>query len=111
VTDPTAEPVGALRCAVIQDAADGTVLMVGWMDDRALAATLDTGMVTFWSRSRRRLWQKGETSGHILKLIEVRSDCDGDALLVRVQPVGPTCHTGCRSCFEAGQTVSAPVQR
>lgn len=97
-----AQPVGPLRCAVVQDSVDGTVLMVAWMDQAALAATLQTGFATFWSRSRQRLWQKGETSGNSLAVVDVRSDCDGDALLVRVHAKGPACHTGQRSCFDAG---------
>jgi phosphoribosyl-ATP pyrophosphohydrolase/phosphoribosyl-AMP cyclohydrolase len=86
--------------AVVQDAADGRVLMVGYMDADALAATRATGEVHFHSRSRRRLWRKGETSGHILRLVSIAPDCDGDALLVTVDPVGPTCHRGTRSCFD-----------
>ncbi|HWE64941.1 MAG TPA: bifunctional phosphoribosyl-AMP cyclohydrolase/phosphoribosyl-ATP diphosphatase HisIE [Chloroflexota bacterium] len=85
--------------AVVQDAGDGTVLMVGYMNAEALARTRDTGDVWFWSRSRGALWHKGETSGNYLRLVEIRVDCDGDALLVRATPAGPTCHTGERSCF------------
>ena len=85
--------------AVVQDAADGAVLMVGFMNEEALSRTLSTGDVWFWSRSRRSLWHKGETSGNVLRLVELRLDCDGDALLVRAAPEGPTCHTGERSCF------------
>jgi phosphoribosyl-ATP pyrophosphohydrolase/phosphoribosyl-AMP cyclohydrolase len=84
---------------VVQDAQDGTVLMVGYVNAEALAKTLATGDVWFWSRSRRALWHKGETSGNYLRLVEVRLDCDGDALLFRARPEGPTCHTGDRSCF------------
>ena len=85
---------------VVQDAADGTVLMVGYLDAEALAATLETGFVHFHSRSRNRLWKKGETSGNVLVLRDVRLDCDGDALLIVADPTGPTCHTGHRSCFD-----------
>lgn len=85
--------------AVVQDARDGTVLMVGYLNAEALARTLATGDVWFWSRSRAVLWHKGETSGNYLRLVELRIDCDGDALLVRAAPAGPTCHTGERSCF------------
>ncbi|HHC07482.1 MAG TPA: bifunctional phosphoribosyl-AMP cyclohydrolase/phosphoribosyl-ATP diphosphatase HisIE [Actinobacteria bacterium] len=85
--------------AVVQDADDATVLMVGWMDRAALDRTLATGEVHFWSRSRRRLWKKGETSGHVLHVVDVGVDCDADTLLVRARPEGPTCHTGSRSCF------------
>ncbi|HEY7605654.1 MAG TPA: phosphoribosyl-AMP cyclohydrolase, partial [Actinomycetes bacterium] len=75
------------------------VLMVAWMDREALEATLSTGFTHFWSRSRARLWQKGETSGHVQHVRSVTADCDGDSLLVRVEQVGPACHTGTRSCF------------
>ncbi|MEJ7748533.1 MAG: bifunctional phosphoribosyl-AMP cyclohydrolase/phosphoribosyl-ATP diphosphatase HisIE [Candidatus Limnocylindrales bacterium] len=87
--------------AVVQDAADGRVLMLAYMDAEALAATVATGEVHFHSRSRDRLWRKGETSGHVLRLGSLEPDCDGDALLVTVHPVGPTCHRGTRSCFDA----------
>lgn len=90
-----------LVAGVVQDAADGRVLMVGWLDDEALAATLATGDVHFHSRSRGRLWRKGESSGHVLRLRTLALDCDGDALLLGVDAVGPTCHRGERSCFDA----------
>ncbi|MEX1171799.1 MAG: bifunctional phosphoribosyl-AMP cyclohydrolase/phosphoribosyl-ATP diphosphatase HisIE [Chloroflexota bacterium] len=86
--------------AVVQDATDGRVLMVAYMDAEALAATLETGQVHFHSRSRGRLWRKGETSGNVLQLRSIALDCDGDALLVSVDPAGPTCHRGTRSCFD-----------
>lgn len=86
--------------AVVQDAADGRVLMVAWMDAEALAATVATGEVHFHSRSRDRLWRKGETSGNVLRLVGLDADCDGDALLVTVDPEGPTCHRDTRSCFD-----------
>jgi phosphoribosyl-ATP pyrophosphohydrolase/phosphoribosyl-AMP cyclohydrolase len=85
---------------VVQDEADGRVLMVAYADAEALAATLATGEVHFHSRSRGRLWRKGETSGSVLRLVRLDLDCDGDALLARVHPAGPTCHRGTRSCFE-----------
>jgi len=88
-----------LRPAIVQDADDGRVLMLAWMDDKALRLTRETGEAWFWSRSRRRLWKKGETSGNVLAVEEVRDDCDGDALLLRVRPAGPACHTGSTSCF------------
>ncbi|HLK94976.1 MAG TPA: phosphoribosyl-AMP cyclohydrolase [Nocardioidaceae bacterium] len=91
-----------LVVAVVQDAGTSQVLMVGWMDDRALQRTLTSGQATFWSRSRQRLWVKGETSGNTLAVRQVLLDCDGDSLLVLVDPAGPTCHTGARSCFDAG---------
>jgi phosphoribosyl-ATP pyrophosphohydrolase len=86
--------------AIVQDAADGRVLMLAWMDAEALTATLETGEVHFHSRSRDRLWRKGETSGNVLRLVHLAVDCDGDALLVTAEPVGPTCHRGTRSCFD-----------
>jgi phosphoribosyl-AMP cyclohydrolase len=86
--------------AVVQDAATGEVLMVGYMNAEALRATFATGEVTFYSRSRKQLWRKGEQSGHRLRLREMRVDCDSDALLVRVEALGPgVCHEGYRSCF------------
>ena len=88
-----------LRPAIVQDADDGRVLMLAWMDDEALRMTQETGEAWFWSRSRSRLWKKGETSGNVLAVEEVRDDCDGDALLLRVRPSGPACHTGSTSCF------------
>jgi phosphoribosyl-AMP cyclohydrolase / phosphoribosyl-ATP pyrophosphohydrolase len=89
-----------LVAGVVQDTADGRVLMVGWLDAEALAATLATGEVHFHSRSRGRLWRKGETSGNVLRLRSLAVDCDGDALLLGVDPAGPTCHRGTRSCFD-----------
>lgn len=76
------------------------VLMVGVMTKRAVAKTLATGHVTFWSRTKRRLWTKGESSGNFLRVVEISDDCDGDTLLILADPVGPTCHTGAESCFE-----------
>ncbi|MFI5036777.1 MAG: bifunctional phosphoribosyl-AMP cyclohydrolase/phosphoribosyl-ATP diphosphatase HisIE [Acidimicrobiales bacterium] len=88
-----------LRAAIVQDDDSGRVLMLGWMDDEALAATRATGFVHFYSRSRQRLWRKGETSGNTLRVVEVVPDCDDDAILVRARPDGPTCHDGSTSCF------------
>lgn len=88
-----------LTPAIIQDADTGRVLMLGYMNDEALAATRDTGFVTFFSRSRGKLWRKGETSGNTLSLVEIREDCDQDTLLVRARPHGPVCHTGQATCF------------
>ena len=96
---PRYGPAGLVP-AVVQDATDGRVLMLAWMDEEALEATVATGEVHFHSRSRRRLWRKGETSGNVLRLVDVAVDCDADALLVRVDPTGPTCHRGTRSCFD-----------
>lgn len=88
-----------LVTAVVTDAASGAVLMVAHMNAEAIAATLATGDATFWSRSRQTLWRKGETSGHVLKVEEIRVDCDQDALWLVCTPHGPTCHTGAVSCF------------
>ena len=96
--DPKYDAAG-LVTAVATDAATGELLMVAHMNAEALAATLESGEATFWSRSRNRLWKKGETSGHVLRVVEVRIDCDQDALWLRVEPAGPACHTGARSCF------------
>jgi len=85
--------------AVVQHAESGEVLMVAWMSAKALALTRQTGEAHFWSRSRQSLWRKGETSGNVLRVVEVRVDCDADTLLLRVQADGPACHTGERSCF------------
>jgi phosphoribosyl-AMP cyclohydrolase len=90
-----------LVTAVVQDVDSGDVLMVGWMDDDALHRTLTEKRATFWSRSRQRHWTKGEESGNFLDVVEVRLDCDGDTVLVRANPAGPTCHTGTRTCFDA----------
>jgi len=100
-----------LVVAVVQDVTTSQVLMVGWMDDEALHRTLTSGRATFWSRSRQRLWVKGETSGHTLAVRAVGLDCDGDSLLVRVDPAGPTCHTGARSCFDEGALDAAVPPR
>lgn len=88
-----------LRAAIVQDDVSGRVLMLGWMDEEALALTHSSGLVHFFSRSRQRLWQKGETSGNTLRVVEVVHDCDDDAVLVRVRADGPTCHDGSTSCF------------
>lgn len=85
--------------AIIQDAETKNVLMLGFMNREALDKTLETKKVTFWSRSRNQLWTKGETSGNFLDLIDIKSDCDNDTLLVKVHPHGPTCHTGTDTCW------------
>ncbi|HEY7978900.1 MAG TPA: phosphoribosyl-AMP cyclohydrolase [Rhizomicrobium sp.] len=85
--------------AIAQDAKSGAVLMLAWMNREALEKTLATGAVTYWSRSRKSLWTKGETSGHTQKLVEAYIDCDGDALLLKVDQTGPACHTGEAVCF------------
>jgi len=91
-----------LVAAVAQQWDTGEVLMLGWMDDEALHRTLTTGRATYWSRSRRQYWRKGDTSGHIQQVRGVRLDCDGDVVLVEVDQVGGACHTGDRTCFDAG---------
>ncbi|HEY6812482.1 MAG TPA: phosphoribosyl-AMP cyclohydrolase [Propionibacteriaceae bacterium] len=94
------DPAGLIT-AVIQEDSTGEVLMVGWMDDLALHRTLSTGRSTFFSRSRREYWVKGETSGNRQWVREVRLDCDGDTVLVKVRQEGPACHTGARTCFDS----------
>ena len=101
-TSQTLDPkfdANGLVTAVVTDAADGAVLMVGHMNAEAIAKSRETGTVVFFSRSRQRLWQKGESSGHFLNIVETRIDCDQDAILIIAEPQGPTCHTGERSCF------------
>ncbi len=93
IADPSLLPV------IVQHARSGEVLMLGYMNEEALTATRTSGFVTFYSRSRQRLWRKGETSGHTLRVVEILQDCDGDALLILAEPAGPTCHTGRPSCF------------
>ncbi|MGK7652901.1 MULTISPECIES: phosphoribosyl-AMP cyclohydrolase [unclassified Roseovarius] len=88
--------------AIAQDAASGEVLMMAWMNAESVARTLETGRVTYWSRSRQAFWIKGESSGHVQKLVEFRVDCDRDCLLVLVDQTGPACHTNRRSCFYTG---------
>jgi phosphoribosyl-AMP cyclohydrolase / phosphoribosyl-ATP pyrophosphohydrolase len=93
------DPNGLLP-VIVQDAGSGAVLMLAYANQEAVEKTLTTGQAHFWSRSRQALWKKGETSGNTLQVLEVTADCDGDALLVRALPAGPTCHRGTRSCFE-----------
>lgn len=105
---------GGLLPTVVQDADSGAVLMVGYQDRAALRATLERRRVVFFSRSRQRLWEKGETSGHHLHLVAVAPDCDADALLIRARPAGPTCHTNAKSCFadsEPAFAVLADLER
>jgi len=101
------EKMGDLIPAIVQDAFDGRVLMQGYMNRKALEATLESGKVTFWSRSQEKLWTKGETSGNTLDLVEIHADCDRDCLLVRARPEGPTCHLGTDTCFD-GEGKVAP---
>ena len=110
--DPAAldwDKVGGLMPAIVQDAATLRVLMLGYMDKAALENTLQVGKVTFFSRSKQRLWVKGETSGNHLEVVDIRADCDADTLLITARPQGPTCHTGSTSCFGAapGQFLGA----
>lgn len=113
---PTFDP-GALKYdaaglipAIAQDAGDGTVLMMAWMNEASLRETLETGQVTYWSRSRGQLWRKGETSGHRQRLVEMRVDCDRDCLLMQVTQEGPACHTNRRSCFYTAIRDGAEVE-
>lgn len=110
--DPTTLTFGAdgLLPAIAQDDATGEVLMLAWMSAEAAAETLETGQVTYWSRSRRALWRKGETSGHRQRLVEMRLDCDRDCLLLRVEQTGPACHTNRRSCFFTAIREGAEVE-
>jgi phosphoribosyl-ATP pyrophosphohydrolase/phosphoribosyl-AMP cyclohydrolase len=92
---------------VAQDRASGDVLMLAWANAEAVAKTAETGLAHFWSRSRKALWRKGETSGHALRVVEARADCDRDTLLLVVEPDGPACHTGSRTCFGEGSATAA----
>jgi len=96
--------------AIAQDAESGEVLMMAWMNAEAVARTLETGRVTYWSRSRQAFWVKGESSGHVQELVELRVDCDRDCLLVQVRQTGPACHTNRRSCFYTGVRDGAEVE-
>ncbi|HXP31629.1 MAG TPA: phosphoribosyl-AMP cyclohydrolase [Stellaceae bacterium] len=104
-----------LVAAVAQQHDSGEVLMLAWMNREAVRETLTTGRVCYWSRSRQALWRKGESSGHVQRLVELRVDCDGDAVLLRVDQTGAACHTGQRSCFfraargGALVTIAAPI--
>jgi len=99
------EKMGGLIPAIVQDSFDGRVLMQGYMNQQALSATLESGKVTFWSRSQNKLWTKGETSGNTLDLVEIHVDCDRDCLLVQAQPEGPTCHLGTDTCFDSKRKI------
>jgi phosphoribosyl-ATP pyrophosphohydrolase/phosphoribosyl-AMP cyclohydrolase len=94
--------------AVVQDAFTGKVLMLGYMNEAALAKTEESGRVTFFSRSKNRLWTKGETSGHFLEVVSMQEDCDGDAILVKAKPSGPVCHTGADTCFNESNASKTP---
>lgn len=95
---PRFDPTGLVP-AIVQDAQTGQVLTLAYMNAEALQRTLETGETHFWSRSRNELWHKGATSGNIQQVVDIHIDCDGDALLIRVQPAGPACHTGNMTCF------------
>lgn len=99
LTDRRPQLAEGLLPVIVQDADDGTVLMLAWANLEALAATERTGEAHFWSRSRERLWRKGEESGNVMRMAGIAADCDGDAILYRVRPAGPACHTGTRTCF------------
>lgn len=100
ITEINWEKVGGLIPVIVQDSRTQKVLMLGYMNDVALSSTLDTHKVTFWSRTKQRLWMKGESSGNILKLEEIKLDCDQDTLLIQAIPVGPTCHRNTETCFD-----------
>ncbi len=95
---------------IVQDATTGRVLMLGYLNAESLERTRATGKVHFWSRSRQELWMKGETSGNVLDLVDLAVDCDGDTLLIRARPAGPTCHTGAASCFEAAAATGTAAE-
>ena len=95
--------------AIVQDADTGQVLMLGYLNEEAWLKTQQEGRVTFFSRSKNRLWTKGETSGHFLQVVSLHPDCDQDAVLIRVRPQGPTCHRGTSSCFEQPDQTAAPA--
>lgn len=98
------QKVDSLMPVIIQNAISGDVLMLGYMDKAALEMTLNSGKVTFYSRTKQRLWTKGETSGNFLKLVDIYPDCDNDTLLILAHPIGPTCHNGTESCFAPAQS-------
>lgn len=100
----TFDPTTGLIPAIVQDAISGRILMLGYMNHESLQKTIDSGIVTFFSRSRNELWTKGDTSGNFLRVVSLADDCDQDALLVKAYPYGPTCHTGTESCFDAGSS-------
>ena len=100
IDDLAWDKMNGLIPAIVQDAFDGRVLMQGYMNKDALRVTFESGQVTFWSRSRKTLWTKGETSGHYLDLVDIHPDCDSDCLLVRARQEGPTCHLGLDTCFD-----------
>lgn len=100
VIDNVAFNSDGLVPAIVQSSQNGRVLMLAWMNAEALAMTIESGETVFWSRSRRELWHKGETSGHVQKVVSIAMDCDSDALLIEVEEAGPACHNGTESCFD-----------
>jgi phosphoribosyl-AMP cyclohydrolase len=96
--------------AIAQQHDTGEVLMLAWMDDEALRRTLTTGRATYWSRSRKEYWVKGDTSGHVQRVVSVALDCDGDTILLKVEQTGPACHTGGRTCFDGRTLPRAPAE-
>jgi phosphoribosyl-ATP pyrophosphohydrolase/phosphoribosyl-AMP cyclohydrolase len=115
VSESIAWDANGLVPGIVQDARDGQVRMLGYLNAESLQLTIETGLVHFYSRSRQRIWKKGESSGHVLELVSVTPDCDGDTLLIQAIPHGPTCHTGAENCFfsppiaETGRQVPASV--
>lgn len=107
MTDRRPQMSERLLPVIVQDADDGTVLMLAWANEEALAATERSGEAHFWSRSRDQLWRKGETSGNVMRMVDLATDCDRDAILYRVRPAGPACHEGTRTCF--GETQAPGV--
>ncbi|WP_142786070.1 bifunctional phosphoribosyl-AMP cyclohydrolase/phosphoribosyl-ATP diphosphatase HisIE [Changchengzhania lutea] len=106
ISPPWEELEGALVPAIIQDAITNNVLMLGYMNEEAYSKTIETKQVTFFSRSKQRLWTKGEESGNFLNLVSIKNDCDNDTLLIQVNPVGPTCHKGTDTCWNESNTVN-----
>ena len=106
IAERLSRDANGLVAAIVQEHGTGEVLMLAWMDDEALHRTLTTGRATYWSRSRGEYWVKGETSGHVQQVHEVRLDCDGDTLLVVVDQEGAACHTGDHTCFDAGELLT-----
>ena len=96
--------------AIVQDAGTNAVLMMAWMNEASLRATLSEGRTVFWSRSRKEIWRKGETSGNVQELVSIAVDCDGDTLLLRVKPAGPACHTGAQTCFDQTESFVRDVK-
>ena len=101
----------SLLPTIVQDARTGRVLMLGWSNDESRSLTAETGRVHFWSRSKERIWMKGETSGNVLDVVDVALDCDEDTILIRAIPAGPTCHTGSKSCFGVDDPATGVIGR